>query len=64
MRKPFIREELRPDVVFCSGFLHDLSTNQKRISEVSEDYLSKSFQINAQVHFYFFQNFGDDQKDR
>ena len=50
------KEELRPDVVvFCSGFLHDLSHQpEKRISEVSEDYLSKSFQINAAGPLLFF----------
>ena len=49
-------KELRPDVVvFCSGFLHDLSHRpEKRISEVSEDYLSKSFQINAAGPLLFF----------
>ena len=49
-------KELRPDVVvFCSGFLHDLSHQpEKRISEVSEDYLSKSFQINAAGPLLFF----------
>jgi len=48
--------ELRPDVVvFCSGFLHDLSHQpEKRMSEVSEDYLSKSFQINAAGPLLFF----------
>ncbi len=50
------REELRPDiVVFCSGFLHDsLHQPEKKISEVSEDYLSKSFQINAAGPLLFF----------
>ena len=49
-------EELRPDiVVFCSGFLHNsLHQPEKRISEVSEDYLSKSFQINAAGPLLFF----------
>ena len=49
-------EELRPDiVVFCSGFLHNsLHQPEKRISEVSEDYLSKSFQINAAGPVLFF----------
>ena len=51
-----LEKELRPDVVvFCSGFLHDLSHQpEKRISEVSEDYLSKSFQINAAGPLLFF----------
>ena len=50
------REELRPDiVVFCSGFLHDsLHQPEKRISEVSEEYLTKSFQINAAGPLLFF----------
>ena len=50
------KEELRPDiVVFCSGFLHNsLHQPEKRISEVSEDYLSKSFQINAAGPILFF----------
>ena len=50
------KEELKPDVVvFCSGFLHDLSHQpEKRLSEVSEDYLSKSFQINAAGPLLFF----------
>ena len=49
-------KELRPDiVVFCSGFLHNsLHQPEKRISEVSEDYLSKSFQINAAGPLLFF----------
>ena len=49
-------EELRPDiVVFCSGFLHNsLHQPEKRISEVSADYLSKSFQINAAGPLLFF----------
>ena len=49
-------KELRPDiVVFCSGFLHNsLHQPEKRISEVSEDYLSKSFKINAAGPLLFF----------
>ena len=49
-------KELRPGiVVFCSGFLHNsLHQPEKRISEVSEDYLSKSFQINAAGPLLFF----------
>ena len=49
-------EKLSPNiVVFCSGFLHDsLYRPEKRISEVSEDYLSKSFQINAVGPLLFF----------
>ena len=49
-------KELRPNViVFCSGFLHDLSHRpEKRISEVSKDYLTKSFQINAAGPLLFF----------
>ena len=50
------KEELRPGiVVFCSGFLHDsLHRPEKKISEVSGDYLSKSFQINAAGPLLFF----------
>ncbi len=50
------KEELRPDiVVFCSGFLHDsLYRPEKRLSEVSEDHLSKSFLINAAGPLLFF----------
>ena len=49
-------KELRPDImVFCSGFLHNsLHQPEKRISEVSEEYLSKSFQINAAGPLLFF----------
>ena len=49
-------KEFRPDiVVFCSGFLHNsLHQPEKRISEVSADYLSKSFQINAAGPLLFF----------
>jgi NAD(P)-dependent dehydrogenase (short-subunit alcohol dehydrogenase family) len=49
-------KELRPDiVVFCSGFLHNsLHRPEKRISEVSENYLFKSFQINAAGPLLFF----------
>ena len=49
-------KELRPDiVVFCSGFLHNsLHQPEKRISEVSEDYLSRSFHINAAGPLLFF----------
>ena len=50
------KEELRPDiVVFCSGFLHEsLSRPEKRISEVSAEYLFKSFQLNAAGPLLFF----------
>ena len=42
-------------MVFCSGFLHNsLHQPEKRISEVSEDYLSKSFKINAAGPLLFF----------
>ena len=50
------KEELKPNiVVFCSGFLHDaLHRPEKRIAEVSEEYLSKSFQLNAAGPLLFF----------
>ncbi len=50
------KEQLRPViVVFCSGFLHDsLYRPEKRISEVSEEYLLKSFQLNAAGPLLFF----------
>ncbi len=48
--------ELRPKiVVFCSGFLHDsLHRPEKKISVVSEEYLFKSFQLNAAGPLLFF----------
>ena len=50
------KEELRPDiVVFCSGFLHESPNRpEKRISEVSAEYLFKSFQLNAAGPLLFF----------